>query len=53
MRHIRLTTKSLPRAASAEDCCSCLDEMGDNRSKCNKLGRCDPSGLYVCDFREI
>jgi len=53
MRHIKLTTKSLPRAASSEDCCNCLDEMGDNRAKCDKLGRCEAGVSYICQIREV
>jgi len=46
MKHVRPTTRRLPRKAS--DCCNCLDETSDNWDKCVKMGRCEEGHFYVC-----
>jgi len=49
MKHLSLTTKTLPRKAAAhKSCCDCLDQWGDNREKCDALGKCVPGTRYVC-----
>jgi len=50
MRHIKLTTKSLPRRATDEECCTCLSQTGYSLYKCTKQGRCPPGWSGTCGF---
>ena len=48
VKHIQVTTKTLPRLASDGECCACLSETGDDLSKCVKLGRCPAGWSGTC-----
>jgi len=43
MKHIQVTTSTVPRQAADVDCCDCLERTGNDLSKCVKQGQC-PSG---------
>jgi len=49
MKHIKTQTMIMPRRASVEDCCACLEASGDNVRKCIDKGRCEQFDSLLCE----